>query len=265
MQGAQKHPTITEQTIVGIYLRYLPSGLGLQAREKAADKDLGTLYSAAKFAATREDRRNILPPPQDAMGFATETGTTEGRFAMEGFLAGATSVATTPGGGFSRAAATASSLEVLREVANPRTPPHNYPQARDGPAGRWRRNSYAADPRSAPPGSADCVPERMRGPRWSAAARGLHGVTQREFRGPGPRVSRRPQVNHVGESPSQGYSAPELRSADYPSQNYRTPTPETVAGPPTVPQPVPGSGGWNPCFVCGRACHGIMNCTKYLQ
>lgn len=34
----QKHPAITEQTIVGIYLRYLPSSLGLQVGEMAATR-----------------------------------------------------------------------------------------------------------------------------------------------------------------------------------------------------------------------------------
>ena len=53
----RKVPVITEQIVVGIYLRYLPEELGPQVRDLASEADLEALYTAAKFAATRADRR----------------------------------------------------------------------------------------------------------------------------------------------------------------------------------------------------------------
>ena len=53
----RKVPMITEQIVVGIYLRYLPEDLGAQVRGLAPDADLETLYAAAKFAAASEVSR----------------------------------------------------------------------------------------------------------------------------------------------------------------------------------------------------------------
>ena len=46
---------ITEQTVVGSYLRYLPENLGAQVRDMASDGHLETLYTAARFTAAREN------------------------------------------------------------------------------------------------------------------------------------------------------------------------------------------------------------------
>ena len=64
----RKVPLITEQIVVGIYLRYVSGDLGAQALDLASDTDLQTLYAAAKFAAAREDRRTTHPLLQDARG-----------------------------------------------------------------------------------------------------------------------------------------------------------------------------------------------------
>ena len=57
---------ITEQIVVGVYLRYLPEELGAQVRDLASDADLETLYAAAKFAAARQDRCTTHPLLRDA-------------------------------------------------------------------------------------------------------------------------------------------------------------------------------------------------------
>ena len=46
---ARKTPVITEQMVVGIYMRYLPEDLGAQVRDMAPHAGLETLYTAAKF------------------------------------------------------------------------------------------------------------------------------------------------------------------------------------------------------------------------
>ena len=61
----RKVPVITEQIVVSVYLRYLPKELGAQVRDLAPDADLETLYTAAKFAAAREDRRTSHPLLRD--------------------------------------------------------------------------------------------------------------------------------------------------------------------------------------------------------
>ena len=70
----RKVPVITEQIIVGIYLRYLPEDLGAQVRDLAADADLQTLYAAAKFAAAREDRPTTHPLLRDTRGLSVASG-----------------------------------------------------------------------------------------------------------------------------------------------------------------------------------------------
>ena len=61
-----KAPLITEQIVVGIYLRYVPEELGAQLRYLASDADLEILYAAVKFAAAREDRRTTHPLLRDS-------------------------------------------------------------------------------------------------------------------------------------------------------------------------------------------------------
>ena len=70
----RKVPMITEQIVVGIYLRYLPEDLGAQMRDLAPDADLQTLYAAAKFAAAREDRRITHTLLRDARGLSVVSG-----------------------------------------------------------------------------------------------------------------------------------------------------------------------------------------------
>ena len=70
-----KGPVITEQIVVGIYLRYLPEDLEAYVRDLASDADLETLYTAAKFAAAREDRRTTHPLLRDSRGLSAASGT----------------------------------------------------------------------------------------------------------------------------------------------------------------------------------------------
>ena len=84
----RKVPVITEQTVVGIYLRYLPEDLGAQLRDLVPDADLETLYAAAKFAAAREDRRTTHPLLRDARGLSMVSGDVRALLTVTGELAG---------------------------------------------------------------------------------------------------------------------------------------------------------------------------------
>ena len=70
----RKVPMTAERIVVGIYLRCLPEELGAQVRELAPDADLETLYTAAKFAAARGDRRTTLPLLRDMRGLPLSSG-----------------------------------------------------------------------------------------------------------------------------------------------------------------------------------------------
>ena len=82
----RKVPGITEQLVVGIYLRYLPEDLGAQVRDLASDADLETLYAAAKFAAARADRRTTHPLLRDARVLTGANGDVTGLLAFTGEL-----------------------------------------------------------------------------------------------------------------------------------------------------------------------------------
>ena len=82
-------PVITEQLVVGIYLRYLLEDLGAQVRDLASDADLETLYAAAKFAVAREDRRTTHPVVRVARGgLSLANGDVTGRLTVTGVLTG---------------------------------------------------------------------------------------------------------------------------------------------------------------------------------
>ena len=79
----RRPPTVNEQVMVAVYLRYLPRDLGLQVRESAPDEDLDTLYAAARFAAKKEGRKSLLPMPQDIMCGDGSSEAVEGLFPLE--------------------------------------------------------------------------------------------------------------------------------------------------------------------------------------
>ena len=83
-----KIPMITEQIVVGIYLRYLPEDLGAEVRELASDAGLETLYATAKFAAAREDRRTTHPLLREARGLTGVSGNVTGLLTFAGELSG---------------------------------------------------------------------------------------------------------------------------------------------------------------------------------
>ena len=71
----RKVPLITEQIVVGMYLRYFPEDLGAHVRNPAPGVELETLYAAAKFAAGRKNRRTTYPLLGDPGGFRQLAGT----------------------------------------------------------------------------------------------------------------------------------------------------------------------------------------------
>lgn len=83
------HPIVTEHTLVGIYFRYLPDELGAQVWDMASDTELETLYTAAKFAAARDDRRTTHPLPRNAQGASQGSGDIAELFAITGDFADA--------------------------------------------------------------------------------------------------------------------------------------------------------------------------------
>ena len=78
---------VTEQIVVGIYLRYLPEDLGAQVPD-LANADLETLYTAAKFAAAREDRCTTHPLLRDVRDPTGANGDVTGLFKITGELTG---------------------------------------------------------------------------------------------------------------------------------------------------------------------------------
>ena len=74
--------------MVGISLRYLPEELGAHVRELASGADEGTLYTAATFAAAREDRRITHPLLRDARGLPFPSGHADGLLMISGESAG---------------------------------------------------------------------------------------------------------------------------------------------------------------------------------
>ena len=75
---------ITEQIVVGIYLRYLHEALGAQVRKLAPDAGLETLCTAAKFAAARKDRRTTHPLLRDTRGLPLPSGDAAGLLMISG-------------------------------------------------------------------------------------------------------------------------------------------------------------------------------------
>ena len=65
-------------------MRYLPEELGAQVRELAPDGDLETLYTAAKFAAAREDRRTTHLLLRDMRGLPLSRGDAAGLLMISG-------------------------------------------------------------------------------------------------------------------------------------------------------------------------------------
>ena len=80
----RKVPMITEQIVMGTYLRYLPEELGAQVRDLAPDAELETVYTAAKFAVAREDRRTTHPLLRDMRGLPLSRGDAAGLLMISG-------------------------------------------------------------------------------------------------------------------------------------------------------------------------------------
>ena len=111
-------PVIIEQIVVGVYLRYLPEDLWGQVRDLAFDADLETLYTAAKFAAAREDCRTTHPLLRDAREPKGANGDESGLFTITGELTGSHDPAI-PGG-----EQRASAISMIPGVNRPSAPPH---------------------------------------------------------------------------------------------------------------------------------------------
>ena len=75
---------ITEQIVLGIYLRYLREDLGAQVRDLTPDAELETPYAAAKFAAPTEDRCTTHPLLRDAQGLSAVSRDVTGLLAVPG-------------------------------------------------------------------------------------------------------------------------------------------------------------------------------------
>ena len=84
----RKGPVITEQIVVGLYLRYLPENVGAQVRNLPPDADLETVYAAGKFAVAREDRRITHTLLRDARGLLVVSGEVTGLLTVTGELTG---------------------------------------------------------------------------------------------------------------------------------------------------------------------------------
>ena len=123
----RKVPVITDQSVVGIYLRYLRENLGAQVRDLASDVDLESLYTAAKFAAAREDRRITLPLLRDARGPEGANGDVTGLFPITRELTGSHNLARA--GREQRPSA----LFMIPEVNRPSAPPHEEGARQLGP------------------------------------------------------------------------------------------------------------------------------------
>ena len=81
-------PMITEQIVVGICLRYLPEELGAKVRDLASDTELETLYTVAKLATARKDRRTTHPLLRDTRGLSLPGGDAAGLLLISGESAG---------------------------------------------------------------------------------------------------------------------------------------------------------------------------------
>ena len=247
----RKVPVITEQIVVGIYLRYLP-----EDRDLASDADLETLYAAAKFAAAREDRRTTHPLLWDARGLSAVSGDVTGLLAALGEPAESRNPAVAARE--PRSPAIPAAMEVRRpggpfyeEGARPPVPGRR----REGFPDRYARWMMAAS--RAPPqphafrsrvGCED-APGRHQGPpmpRGRAAER-------RYFADLPP--ARWPQVHVMNMQASPA----ELARPTGPSFHPMTPRKA-----PDLP-PSPGVVGWNPCSACDQTGHRLMNFAKYLQ
>ena len=84
----RKVPVITEQTVVGIYLRFWPEDLGAQLRDLVSDADFETLCAVTKFVAARADRRTTHPLLWDARGLTGVSGDVRGFLPFRGELSG---------------------------------------------------------------------------------------------------------------------------------------------------------------------------------
>ena len=253
----RKVPVITEQIVVSIYLRYLPEELGVQVRDLAPDADLEILYTAAKFAAAREDRRTTHPllretrglplPSGDAAGLLMISGESDGssgpKFAARELRGASAHTADRAvhrhGGGFYRDSTGPPASERRREgfpdrPARPTVMPSHLPPMSYAPRERFGfEDAHGRDEK--PP-----IPRnRTAGRRYSAD----------------PRPTRWPQVRVMNVQP---LPAGPLRPMGV---DYYTPTPRRALDLPSSA----GTSGWNPCFACAQTGHRLRNCTKDLQ
>ena len=247
---------ITKQTVVGIYLRYLPEDLGAQVRDLAPDADPETLYAAAKFAAARQDRRTTHPLLRDARGLSVVSGDVIGLLTVTGELTGSRDPAFTDRD--PRAPAIPAAMEVNRpgaslheESARPPLPD--------------RRREGVPDRHAWPMMSTPRVPLRPYVPRTRYGFEDVPGQDQGH---PVPRGRAADRRDSVDPRPARW---PQVHV-----MNVQPPPPELArsAGPsfhPMIPRRAPefpsaaSAVGWNPCFACGQTGHRLTNCAKYLQ
>ena len=248
---SHKAPVITEQIVVGIYLRYLPEDLGTEVRDLASDDDLESLYTAAKFAAASEDRRTTHPPLRDARGSSGANGDVATLFTITWDLTGNRYPV------FADGEQRASALTTPAGAIRPSRVPHE-----EGPRqqGADRRQEGFQERPACPTMQSSLVPPRAYLPR---SRYGFEDVPSRDRGHPGP-------LDRVFD---RRYSA-DPRPARWPQvhmTNVRPPLPgaEKPAGPHfhsmtprRVPEFQPASvapAGWNPCFACGQVGHRLIS------
>ena len=251
----RKVPVITEQIVVGIYLRYLPEELGAQVRNLASDADLETFYAAAKFAAARENRRTTHPLLRGAWGLTKASGDVTGLPAFTGEFSGSRDPV------LADQEPRAPALPVAMGVNRPGAP---FQEESAKPPVPDRRREGFSERHARPIMSSPRVPPRPYIPKTQygfedgrdqghQVPRG-RAVDRRYYADPRP--ARWPQVHMTNVHPQP----PELARSTGPSFHSMAPRRVSEFQPAAV-----AGAGWNPCFACGQTGHRLMNCAKYLQ
>ena len=236
----RKVPVITEQIVVGIYLRYVPEELGAQVRDLVPDADLETLYTAANFAAAREDCRTTHPLLWDTRCLPLPGGDAAGLLMISGESDGNSDP--TFGARETRAPAAHTADRAIHRHGG-----GIYGDGTGLPASDRRREGFPdrparptvmpphVPPRSYTPMACfgfEDAQGRAQGPR----CRGVPRRAVRRLYSADPRPARWPQVHVINlQSPPPGPHLPM-------GPDYHTLTPRRAFD---LPSPI-GAGGWNP-------------------
>ena len=249
----RKVPLITEQIVVGIYLRYLPEDLGAQVRDLASDADLETCCAGAKFAVAREDRRTTRPLLRDARGLSVVSGDVTGLFTVTRELTGSRDPAF-----------------IDRETQAPAIP---AAMGDNRPGASFHEESARLP---VPDRQREGFPDRHARPTMSSprtqprpyvpmSRYGFEDFPGRDQRQPVPRDRAADRCDSADRRPALW---PQIRKTNVHAKLARSAGPSFhPMAPRRAPefQPATAAAGWNPCFACGQTGHRLMNCARYLQ